>query len=403
MTRRVSPAILGLLALGLLWGACGGGDDEGAATPVRAPRPAAAEPAAAPLALNRLFPAALDGRPLVSAGAGVVAESFAGLESAAGVPITPAEVAERVGLQELFEAVYRDDTRADPEIVAIEITRLATPAGALDLLALIRDDPLDAGVRRAAPGSFAPDRAYALVKDLSADPAAGPFAAALTAQAAAVIVIDGDLAVRVEVGAASGERALATATAVAEGQLRRIQDARAGTLLAPLERPFARLGVAALVSVLPSPPAGFTGPPAERGPGGVSGRYFSDAGALIVYNILLAEDAIHVFLLDAVLGGPDAVQSALATSGAPISVLDSEPWPMDLPADRPLGQRLTSARLTVVVEGALFVDEIVAFRQGSAWIIVQGLAPVLGLTPVVEVARGLAEAVTRAGGGGATP
>lgn len=403
----------GVIAVAVTVAACGGGGTEpssdGAASGgERAPRPQAqaqaqpqtqppAQPqtqppaAAAEFPLNRLFVDALAGRVALTAERLDPARAFAGLLLPDGTPVNPQALALSVEFVDWYNVVYADPRSPTPDIVIIDVGRFGSEAGASLLLDEINAGPEGPGeVKRAPPAPFSAGTAFAATKDLSVDPAATPALRFFQLQSALLFAVDGEIGVRVVVIGTAEDATLEEAGRIAARQLAIIDEARAGALRPPLDLPFPQADAAVITNALPSTIGGFGLVEPEFSETGLSAQYIGPGDAFVVIDVVLIREAENAVVLDYLQRQPGLLSLLFDQSGSDLTILsvDALPTPPAL-AD-------VAERWLVDVQGLRLVSEVVSFRRGSVWTIVQGLGSAPDATPLAEIVNALARAIDAA-------
>ncbi|MEE9277475.1 MAG: hypothetical protein V3V06_03600 [Dehalococcoidia bacterium] len=393
-TRFAVPALLAATALLLV--ACGGGGGESAAgdptpLPAQAPpqaraqdddRSAAGLPTVLPL--NRVVPARVDGLQALSATARSAAVVLSNLVQADGTFWRPADLITETGFQDFFEAVYTASSRAGPAVVVLEIIRLADEAGAQRLLDVLRGQPDRSGTDVALPAGLDAPRSFA-DRDVATVADGPPLLAGQRLQVASVTTRDGNVLVRTLVFSDSAN-ALETAADLARSQLARLAAARAGDLLPPLDLPFPPIALDAVIARLPAEVQGYARFTSDQDLAG-STQYVGPGGAFMLILLQPLQSAVNAGLLDHRLRQPDVIAGLFADAGSPIRVLDTALLPQPPPAVA------VAERWRVDLGGTLLFDDLLAFRRGSVWGVLQGLSPDPGGTPLAGLLRVVTAAI----------
>ncbi len=348
-------------------------------------------PAVADFPLNRLFDDALAGRVALTAESLDPARAFAGLLLPDGTPVDAQALARTVDLQDWYNVVYADPTSPTPDIVIIDVARFGSADGARLLLDEVSGGPAGPSeVRRVPPAPFAAATTYAATKDLSADPAASPALRVFALQSAQLFAIDGDIGVRVVVIGTAQDATLEEAGRIASRQLAIINDARAGQLREPLILSFPQADAAIITDALPSTIGNFGLVEPEFSDSGLSAQYIGPGDAFVVIDVVLIQDAENAVVLDYLQVRPGLLSLLFDQSGSGLTILSVEPLPSP-PAIADVAERWL-----VDVQGLRLVSDIVSFRRGSVWTIVQALSSSPGETPLAEIVDALARAIDTA-------
>ncbi|MCZ6544445.1 MAG: hypothetical protein O6913_01910 [Chloroflexi bacterium] len=414
---------LALVLLALLLAACGGGGPGDAAPTTdrgeRAERPArsdsaetadvdtpaagqssqaqqASETAAAPdFPLDRVFVevVGIEGFGLLNVvSAQPAVELLVGLVQPDGTPWDPFELADELGLIGVYGVVY---TTFDPEslvVATIEVARFADARGAERLLEIVRTQPLGAGetVVTLAPGLQLAG-AFANTHDTTVDPQAGVFAAVASVYETSVVVVQGRIALRTIVLRGGTDEVLSVqpAALLARQQLDRLTQARAGDLQPVMFVPVPRFNANQIADRLPAAIGDFQRlNSAEGDPSQALVRYGNASGDFIVAVIIAYADAGEIRVTDfAILEGGGLL--IFTGAGTAFDILDAAQFEApSLP-----GVLGSSARWQVLLDQQVLWDDVLAFRLGTIWTILQGISVDPGATPILELGFLIEEAI----------
>jgi hypothetical protein len=437
--RRRWLALLVALA-SLIAAACGGGGDGGgdAGAPVPPSSASEAPPGASDVAsldenplpnsvpLDQIFPATISdalpqprGMPIrtaISAAPVALEQVFVGFLDVDGVTaLAPAQLADAVGFGDAFQAVYSGDASLDarsgqlePRITVIDVIRLVDAAGAGRLLETQRVQPEGRGVERlAVPAELDIDKFVARqFRSLPASDDAPAFSF-VEVPAFAQPLLDagrltavgltqraGNLVIRTLVFGAMPialDEAVAQSAAVASRALA----ARDGVLLPSLDVPYRPISSDAVLSQLPARVEGYTQLAADVDLGGAFGeatavQYASEAGSSILVLVLPLVSSVDAAFLDFLLEQPGILAAIFAQPGSAVEILDVES------IDPPVEAITLAERWRVEVQGTSVTNEIMAFRRGTAWSVVQGLSFDESETSIGTVAQLVIAAVDEA-------
>ena len=418
MGRRKGLLALVVAVLVLVVAACGGGG-EGTADGVvaeperseseRAPRTESAEsldrdalPESVPL--NQIFPAAIDDvllqpggtslRNAISAEPTTADQELVGFVGADGVvALTPKQLADTVGFVDAFQVVYAGEASLDarsgqlqPRITVIDVIRLADAAGAGRMMATQRRQPEGGGLTRlAVPAELDPNDF--VVREFNSTPSSvdGPAFSFVDVPTFARPLLDsgrltavgltqraGNLVIRTLVFGAMPvalDEAIAQSAAVAN----RAAAARDGSLLPPLSIPYRTIAADAVLDRLPARVDAYNRLAADVDLAGAFGeasavQYASEAGSSVLVLVLPLASAVDAAFLDFLFEQPGILAAIFAQPGSAVEILDVES------IEPPVESITIAERWSVRVQGTSVTNEVMAFRRGATWAVVQGLS-----------------------------
>ena len=360
---------------GLVLAACGGGDSSSEPPSVDVADSVVPSGEAIQFSdavpLNRVFPAILAGRPLYAAGTQSAAESLDSVARPNGTTWDPDVLAAEVGLSGLYRVVYGAPDAETLDVVRVDVARFRDAEGAARFLEILRAEPLDEDEERADPPAGVPaTSSLALVLDLAkaGDGGPSPLFATTDVRGAALVMISGNVAVRVVV---IGREALETAAAVALAQLARLERAVAGMVLAEVERPFRVPAAADLAAQLPAQLEGYDRVSMDVGLDDLTATYAGPAGAFAVVQMNIFDDPGAALTMDFVMTRTDVLRDLFQNGDSPLTIVTAEALAL---AD-PVGEVWVAERWQVTVEDLPFASTLVMFRRGAVWTLLQVLQP----------------------------
>ena len=323
------------------------------------------------VSLSRVFPAILAGRPLYAAWTPSAAASLDNVVRPNGTTWDPDVLASEVGLSGLYRVVYGAPDAETLDVVRMDVARFRDAEGATRFLDILRAEPLDEDEERVdPPAGVLAASSLALVLDLAKGGGGGPspLFATTDVRGAALIMISGNVAVRVVV---MGREALETAAAVALAQLARLERAVAGTVLAEVERPFRVPAAVDLAAQLPAQLEGYDRVSMDVGIADLTATYDGPAGAFAVVQMNIFDDPAVALTMDFVMTRTDVLRDIFQNGDSPLTIVTAEALALADPA----GEVWVAERWQVTVEDLPFASTLVMFRRGAVWTLLQVLQP----------------------------
>ena len=313
-----------------------------------------------------------------------VAQAFAGLRLPDGTTWESDVLQAVLRVEEVYRVVYASVSDDSMVIVSIDLSRHADAAGAQRLQEIIAQQPLASGEVAVPIGSEerlpgAATTGYAM----PADPQASVVSLLVGLLSTSLVVIDGNVAVQVEV-AVGGQPLVCPAAAVADlarQQLTRLERAREGGVGPALTIGFPVASIAEILAGIPLSFAGFHQIGVDDGEEQAVIRYASPTGEVVLAVINAFADAGAVVVTDFAVQQPGGLVGFTGAGVASFEVLSAEPCRTEsLP-----GTIGSSARWRVRTDEVEFWDDVLAFQRGTVWVFLQGISPEAGGTPVVDL------------------
>ena len=182
----------------------------------------------------------------------------------------------------------------------------------------------------------------------------------------------GNLVIRTLVFGASPvalDEAIAQSAAIAE----RAATARDGALLPSLDIPYVPISTDSVLDRLPDRVDAYSRLAADVDLGDAFGeasaaQYTSDAGASVLVLVLPLASSVDAAFFDFLLEQPGILAAIFAQPGSDVEILEVES------IEPPVEAITLAERWRVQVRGTAVTNEVMAFRRGGAWSVVQGLS-----------------------------
>ena len=351
-----------------------------------------------------MFVERIGDRVVVSAGPQDPSEIFSGLRQTDGEFLTVEALEDEVGPLDLFEVVYNAPDPIAARLLRIIMARLRMPEDAAQLFDILRQQPLDGDVERLTlPPELDAGEMFAerfIVVGQTADgaqPSSGLSATVLVSVESNVML----QVLVLNVSMLMPDDALGETVVQTAKQRQRIAAAEEGTLLPALERPFPVLSLVDVADAIPGRVEGFgltnltLSPPGASGEGEeaaqqLTAQYVGAGGDFVLLVLFPLTSASEAVVQDYLLRLPGALTEPFA-DGAVLRILETEPL-----SSPPVGVA-AAERWQVDLSGTVLFDDVVSFRHGAVWGIIQGLsASAVGEAPVEAVLDALREAIDAA-------
>ena len=313
-----------------------------------------------------------------------VAQAFAGLRLPDGTTWGDDLLQAVLRVEEIYRVVYASVSDDSMVIVSIDLSRHEDVAGAQRLQEILAQQPLASGevVVPIGPAEQLPG-ATAIGYAAPADPQASVVSLLVGLLSTSLVVVDGNVAVQVEVvvGGQPLVSPAAAAAVLARQQLSRLERAREGDVAALLTIGFPVAWITEILAGIPLSFAGFQQIGADGAEEQAVIRYASPSGEVMLAVINAFADAGAVVVTDFAVKQPGGLLGFTGAGVASFEVLDAQPLPDEfLP-----GTLGSSARWRVRTDEVELWDDVLAFRRGTVWVFLQGISPETGGTPVVDL------------------
>lgn len=313
-----------------------------------------------------------------------VAQAFAGLRLPDGTTWESDLLQAVLRVEEVYRVVYASVSDDSMVIVSIDLSRHEDAAGAQRLQEILAQQPLASGEVVVPIG---PEEqllgATAIGYAVPADPQASVVSLLVGLLSTSLVVVDGNVAVQVEV-AVGGQPLVSPAAAAADlarQQLSRLERAREGDVAALLTIGFPVASITEILAGIPLSFAGFQQIGADGAEEQAVIRYASPSGEVVLAVINAFADAGAVVVTDFAVQQPGGLLGFTGAGVASFEVLDAQPL-LDEFLPGTLG---SSARWRVRTDEVELWDDVLAFRRGTVWVFLQGISPEAGGTPVVDL------------------